>query len=130
MSLSYVRDPVSYEEYKKQLAETPTKREYVDEYRMEMDKYRYKWEKYLFKAGEQNITDECDYGCAQGCFVGTTETTAAELIFWNCLAPKCHCLRHRLSKKNLMDLQYELYNSTNEIQFLKEEVVVPKEQED
>lgn len=64
MSLSYVRDPVSYEEYKKQLAETPTKREYVDEYRMEMDKYRYKWEKYLFKAGEQNITDECDYGCA------------------------------------------------------------------
>jgi hypothetical protein len=123
LSLSYIQTPLSYEEYRRQLAITPTKRDYVDEYRMEMDKYRFKWQKYLFRAGEQNITDECDYGCAQQCFNGTNETTAAELIFFNCLAPKCHCIRHLLSKKNLMDLQYEMLNSTNEIQFLKEEIV-------
>ena len=99
--LSYKKLPLSYDEYREQLRVTPTKRDIVDEYRMEMDKYRYKWQKYLYKAGEANVTDECDYDCARECFQGTTETTAAELIFFNCLVPKCKCIRHMISHKEI-----------------------------
>lgn len=84
-----------------------------------MDKYRYKWTKYLAKSEKRNVTDECDYECAAQCFSGDKETTAAEMVFFSCLAPKCHCIRHMLSKRGMMKLQYELNNSTS-AEFLKE----------
>jgi hypothetical protein len=86
------------------MSKLPTKREYVDDYRMQMDKYRYKWAGYQRKALAQNSTDECDYQCAAGCFAGQFQTTAAEKIFFECLAPKCHCIRSLLSQRAIMDI--------------------------
>jgi hypothetical protein len=113
---------LTYESFENKLAELPTKREYVDDFRLLMDKYRYKWQNYLSKSSSRNITDECDYGCAAQCFSGNQETTAAEMIFFSCLAPKCHCIRHMLSKRGMMKLQYEINNSTDEIKFLSEDL--------
>ena len=113
---------LTYESFENKLAELPTKSEYVDEFRLLMDKYRYNWQNYLSKSSSRNITDECDYGCAAQCFSGNQETTAAEMIFFSCLAPKCHCIRHMLSKRGMMKLQYEINNSTDEIKFLSEDL--------
>lgn len=55
---------MTYENYEAQLPVLPTKREYVDDYRMLMDKYRFKWAKYLAKSAKRNVIDECDYECA------------------------------------------------------------------
>jgi hypothetical protein len=65
-----VSEPLTYADFEQQLPVLPSKREYVDDYRMLMDKYRYKWAGYLAKANKTNATDECDYQCAAGCFTG------------------------------------------------------------